>query len=160
MVCAAGDKALWTELDRLGFSTLDRIINPDPNQGMFSSIRCAADWPRWRADLTHWAIVLGDQPHLREQTLRGVLDFSSAHSADVCQPARHGHGRHPVVLPRAVFLQVAGSTASTLKEFLSAEPCQLARCELDDAGLDLDIDRPADYDEALRYAGNRRRGAR
>ena len=87
--------ALELELDRLGFPAANRISNPAPDRGMFSSIQCAAGWPGWQARLTHWAIVLGDQPHVRQETLQQLLDFSAAHPAQVCQPARLGHGRHP-----------------------------------------------------------------
>jgi CTP:molybdopterin cytidylyltransferase MocA len=134
----------------------DRIINPTPERGMFSSIQCAAQWPGWQAALTHWAIVLGDQPHLRPQTLRQVLDFSAAHPTKVCQPARRGHGRHPVLLPKTVLRQLAGSTAATLKEFLVARSREAALCEVDDPGMEVDIDRPEDYDKAVDLAAKRR----
>jgi molybdenum cofactor cytidylyltransferase len=149
VVCATGDLAIQAEMDRLGFPAQDRIINPNPQRGMFSSIQCAAQWPGWQPALTHWAIVLGDQPHLRPQTLRRVLEFSAAQPGRVCQPARQGHGRHPVLLPKAVFQQLAPTTAATLKEFLAAEAAQVALCEMDDPGLDVDIDRPEDYEKAL-----------
>ncbi len=149
VVCAAGDLAIQDEMDRSGFPAQDRIINPNPQRGMFSSIQCAAQWPGWQTELTHLAIVLGDQPHLRPQTLRRVLDFSAAQPGRVCQPARRGHGRHPVVLPKAVFQHLAFTTTTTLKEFLVAEAAQVALCELDDPGLDLDLDRPEDYEKAL-----------
>ena len=153
VVCAADDKTIQRELARLGFPAQDRIINPAPQLGMFSSVQCAAQWPAWQAALTHWAIVLGDQPHLELRTLRRVLEFSAAHPASVCQPARLGHGRHPVLLPRNVFHRVANSGAATLKEFLADSSRKPALCELDDPGLDLDIDRPEDYQNALRRAG-------
>jgi len=152
-VCAPVDQAIQAELDRLGFEEKNQVINPAPERGMFSSIQCAAQWPGWQAALTHWAIVLGDQPHLQRQTLRQVLDFSAAQPGSVCQPSRHGHGRHPVLLPQAVFRQVASSTAATLKEFLGVRPRPVALCELNDPGLDLDIDRPEDYRKALELAG-------
>jgi molybdenum cofactor cytidylyltransferase len=157
-VCAADDKAIHLEMDRLGVPAQDRIVNPAPQRGMFSSIQCAAQWPSWDSALTHWAIVLGDQPHLEQQTLRRVLDFSAAHPASVCQPARLGHGRHPVLLPNSVFRQVAISTAATLKEFLSGSSRKVAFCELDDPGLDLDIDYPEDYRNALKRVGLRPKG--
>jgi CTP:molybdopterin cytidylyltransferase MocA len=91
---------------------------------------------------------------VRRQTLQQVVDFSVAHPAEVCQPARHGHGRHPVLLPGPVFHELAGSKAATLKEFLAAAG-PVALCEMDDPGLDLDIDRPEDYERALRSAGFR-----
>jgi CTP:molybdopterin cytidylyltransferase MocA len=152
----AAKPAIQAELDRLRFPAQDRIINPAPERGMFSSIQCAAQWPGWEAALTHWALVLGDQPHLRPQTLRQVLDFSASHPTKVCQPARRGHGRHPVLLPRTVFRQLARSTATTLKEFLVARSQEAALCEVDDPGMDVDIDRPEDYAKAIDLAARQR----
>ena len=43
VVCAAGDDGIHAELDRLGFPAADRICNPAPDRGMFSSIQCAAN---------------------------------------------------------------------------------------------------------------------
>ena len=155
VVCAPGDVAVRGELDRLGFAEENRIGNPAPERGMFSSIQCAAQWPGWEAALTHWAIVLGDQPHLERQTLQRVLDFSAARPNSVCQPARRDHGRHPVLLPRLPFRQLAESTAATLKDFLVAGPVEIALCEVDDPGMEVDIDRPEDYDKALAIAQGR-----
>lgn len=153
VVCASADKAIQAELDRLGLPAADRICNPTPERGMFSSIQCAAQWSGWQVAITHWAVVLGDQPQVRRQTLQQVLDFTARHPARICQPARRGHGRHPVLLPKAAFLRLAESRAATLKEFLAPEARQIALCELDDPGLDLDIDRPEDYEQALKQAG-------
>jgi molybdenum cofactor cytidylyltransferase len=152
VVCSAGIAGIQEELSRLRFPGSNRILNPAPEKGMFSSIKCAARWPGWRKGITHWAIVLGDQPHLQPQTLQRVLDFSAARPARICQPARSGHGRHPVLLPRKVLRQLAASTARTLKTFLAARANQVARCALEDTGLDLDIDRPADYRRAVQCA--------
>ena len=149
VVCAADDEAIARELDRLGVPGDERIYNPDPGRGMFSSLQAASRWQGWSANLTHWAVVLGDQPHLRHQTLRRLLEFSAAHPGEVCQPARAGHGRHPVILQRAAFLDLATSAASDLKEFLAAMPRPPALCEMEDPGLDLDMDRPEDYANIL-----------
>jgi molybdenum cofactor cytidylyltransferase len=156
VVCAPGNPAIQAELDRLRFPAANRIPNPAPDRGMFSSIQCAAQWPGWHPTLTHWAIVLGDQPHLQPRTLRRLLHFAASHPAKVCQPARSGHGRHPVLLPKTVFRQIARSTSATLREFLAAHPRRIALCELDDPGLDLDIDRPEDYDRAILLARSQR----
>jgi CTP:molybdopterin cytidylyltransferase MocA len=144
VVCAAGDRAIQVELDRLSFPAAHRIFNPAPDRGMFSSIQCAAQWPAWENALTHFAIVLGDQPHLRQATLQALLRFSAAHPAQVCQPSRAGRPRHPVFLPRTAFPDLAHSQAGQLKEFLAS--LHPATCELDDPGLDLDLDTPADYE--------------
>jgi CTP:molybdopterin cytidylyltransferase MocA len=150
LVCASGDQAIPAELDRLAVPNLGLILNPVPERGMFSSIQCAARWSGWVPTLTHWAVVLGDQPHLRAETLRAIVQSSAAHPAEICQPSRGGRPRHPVLLPRPAFLALAESPASTLKEFLL--PFRPALCELDDPRLDLDIDLPADYATALQWA--------
>jgi molybdenum cofactor cytidylyltransferase len=148
-VCAARDELIARELDRLRFPAQDRIFNPAPATGMFSSVLCAARWPDWKPALTHWAIVLGDQPHVRQATLGTLLDFASTHAEKICQPTRGGRRRHPVLLPRAAFERLKEATEGTLKEFLSTRSEQLAQAEIDDPALDLDIDQPEDYRRAL-----------
>jgi molybdenum cofactor cytidylyltransferase len=150
-VCAPADEAMKTEMDRIGFAVQQRIINPAPGRGMFSSIQSAALWPEWSRDLTHWVIVLGDQPQLRPETLQALIQFSATRPLKVCQPRCAGHRQHPVVLPRQVFARLALSTAADLNEFLGS--CEGDYCDLDDPGLDLDIDRPEDYQKALGLAG-------
>jgi len=147
VVCAADDHQLQRELGRVGVPDADRIFNPAPEAGMFSSIRCAALWTRWNPRVSHWVITLGDQPHLHAETLLGLVHFARAHSDRVCQPARAGHPRHPVLMPKAVFLQLGGSPAANLRQFLSS--CEVALWESSDPGLDLDLDRPEDYERAL-----------
>jgi molybdenum cofactor cytidylyltransferase len=146
VVCAGHDPALRQELDRLAWPEPDRIVNPAPELGMISSIRCAAHWAGWKPDLQRWAVVLGDQPHVRLATLREVVALSTAHPGAICQPARGGRPRHPVLLPAASFRQLADWPGQHLKQFLQTNPVVL--CEIDDAGLDLDIDHPADYERA------------
>jgi molybdenum cofactor cytidylyltransferase len=155
VVCASGDQAIQVELDCLDFPSQSRLMNPAPERGMFSSIQCAAQWPEWLPTLTHWAIVLGDQPHLRLQTLHQVLAFATVNHARVCQPSRNGHARHPVLLPRTIFQRLARSKAASLKEFLSSQSRPAALCEVEDPGIDLDIDYPKDYQKAIKLGMHR-----
>jgi molybdenum cofactor cytidylyltransferase len=149
LVAASADGPLLTELNRLGFPASHRIFNPQPEAGMFSSIRCAARWPGWDKDLTHWVITLGDQPQLRRETLQTLLNFSAAHPDKVCQPRRRGRLHHPVLLPRRFFQPLAVTRPGTLNEFLKSIPGDVTACDLDDAGLEFDIDTPEDYERAV-----------
>ena len=142
------DAALAAELDRLGFPRADRIKNPQPERGMFSSILCAAGWPGWKDEIATWAIVLGDQPHLRPETLRQLLEFHFANADAVCQLEFDGHARHPVLLPRRAFKELKVSPAGTLKDFLKRTSVRSVRCSVDDPGLALDLDTPEDYQRA------------
>ncbi|HEY3863547.1 MAG TPA: nucleotidyltransferase family protein [Verrucomicrobiae bacterium] len=139
------DRPLTSELRRLDFPLRQRIVNSTPEQGMFSSIVCAARWKGWDANLTAWVIALGDQPHLRAATLRSLLKCHCKHPEAVCQPVFAGHRCHPVVLPRAAFLALHDCPARTLKEFLHQTDVPSVECSVDDSGLMLDMDYPADY---------------
>jgi molybdenum cofactor cytidylyltransferase len=140
-----GDTALFAELDRLELPTRDRIENPHPERGMFNSIVCAARWAGWRRGISRWAIVLGDQPHLRTETLRALLDCAAQHPDAICQPEFGGHGRHPVLLPRPAFAQLQRFQAENLKLFLEQTVCQVVKRSMKDLGLALDLDAPEDY---------------
>lgn len=115
---------------------------------MFSSIQCAARWEGWDTSLSHWVLTLGDQPHVHEATLRAVIDFAATHPEKICQPMRRGHRRHPVVFPRAAMLALRESSDSDLKAFLEFPRREWIGFESDDAGLDLDLDEPSDYEKA------------
>ena len=148
-VCAPGDHVMRHELERLVFPAEHVIENPTPERGMFSSIQCASRWPEWPGDLTHWAIVLGDQPHLRVETLERVLGVAAYRPDQIVQPSRDRHGRHPVIIPKALFSELGSTAAATLKEFLTAKSRQIMLCEVNDPGFDLDVDCPEDYAKAL-----------
>ena len=149
IVLRPGDVPLIAELTRLAFPQSDRIENPQPERGMFSSILCAANWNGWKPSIASLAVVLGDQPHLRLETLRALLAFHREHPSSVCQPEFAGHARHPVLLPRGVFEELKQTRAGTLKEFLKLISCPAVQYSMDDAGLSLDLDTPEDYKEAL-----------
>jgi molybdenum cofactor cytidylyltransferase len=150
VVCAAKDQLLQDELARLGFPQPNCIFNPTPERGMFSSIQCAAAWGGWNEALTHWAIVLGDQPQLPLNLLRELLKLSAAHPDKICQPRYDGHRRHPVLLPRATFLEIADTPAGDLKQFLDARFSATTYLESTDPSLAIDLDRPEDYERAVR----------
>jgi molybdenum cofactor cytidylyltransferase len=145
IVLRVNDVALAGELDRLNFSKSDRIENPQPERGMFSSIVCAANWHGWRKDILRWAIVLGDQPHLRSESLRQLLEFSAQNQDAVCQPSFGGRTGHPAILPRAAFEQLKSSGAANLKDFLKLSTSSRVLCPVADPGLSLDMDTPEDY---------------
>lgn len=152
VVCAEAARELLGELDRLDFPQAQRIFNPQPERGMFSSIQCAANWDGWQPELTHWAISLGDQPLVRTKTLGNILECTAAGPDSICQPSRNGRGRHPVILPAAAFARLKNCPDDNLKQFLAAADLCVGRCEMDDPGLDLDLDEPSDYQRARKLA--------
>jgi CTP:molybdopterin cytidylyltransferase MocA len=147
VVCGKGDGVVAGELDRLGVS--ERIINAEPAREMFSSIQCAAGWPGWLPEIDRVVIALGDQPHLANETLRRLMRFSEENPESICQPGREGRARHPIVLPRAMLELLALARCETMKEFLAMRAGARKIAEVDDPGLDLDLDTPGDYERVF-----------
>ena len=145
VVLRANEVAFAAELDRLNFPRGDRIENPQPERGMFSSIVCAANWNGWRKEISSWALVLGDQPHLQSETLRQLLEFSAQNPETICQPEFGSRTGHPVILPRPAFGGLKSSGAATLKDFLKFTVLPRVQCSVADPGLSLDMDTPEDY---------------
>ena len=145
VVLRPDDQALAAELDRVGFSRQERILNPQPERGMFSSIVCAANWSGWQTNISNWALVLGDQPHLQPTTLRQLLEFSAEHPAAICQPESGGKAGHPVIFPRLAMAELKNSPAPTLKDYLQLTPLLRGQCSVNDSGVSLDMDTPEDY---------------
>ncbi len=139
------DATLLAELDRLNLLSEDRIENPQPELGMFSSIVCAANWTGWHQEISSRAIALGDQPQLRLDTLRALLEFHAANADAICQPQFGDHGRHPVILPRPAFEALKQTLAGNLRDFLNQISCPPVKCPMSDPGLALDLDTPEDY---------------
>ena len=145
VVCRPDDDPLLADLDRLGFPRENRIMNPKPERGMFSSIQCAANWPGWQPGLMSWAIVLGDQPQIQSETLRSLLTFHARNPLAICQPSHGNRTGHPVLLPQTAFAALKTTTARTLKIFLNQNPGSTVQCPVIDPGLALDLDTPDDY---------------
>ena len=145
IVLRPDDQPLAVELDRLNVPLQDRIENPRPERGMFSSITCAANWTGWRMEISHWAIVLGDQPQLQMETLRLLGEFSMQNPGAICQPALDGHAGHPVILPQPAFAALKNPPVETLKDFLKLMTPRSVQYPVTDGGLLLDLDTPEDY---------------
>jgi molybdenum cofactor cytidylyltransferase len=144
-VVAEHDEALQSELGRLGVHPENTMLNPHPERGMFSSLQCAAEWTGWNSGLTHFVIILGDQPQLDSAAvLRPLLQFARDHSNAICQPALHGRPKHPVVLPRPAMEELRDAPDVTLKGFLARRPVEL--CAMSEEALNIDLDYPEEYE--------------
>ena len=104
------------------------IPNPRAERGMMSSVQVAAAWPFWSASLTHFALVLVDQPHVSPRTLAALLAAARECPARICQPVFDGRRGHPVILPRGEFLDLATTARATLRRHSTARKRQMARC--------------------------------
>jgi molybdenum cofactor cytidylyltransferase len=141
-------------LEELGLDSRKMPTNEEPAGDMFASVQAAARWRSWESALTHVVLSLGDQPHLQRKTLEQLMNCArkSQHSGRIHQPSRSGRPRHPIVFPRPIFEELGNHSGPTLREFLEERKTVRSLWEMDDDGLDLDLDEPADYERALRIS--------
>jgi molybdenum cofactor cytidylyltransferase len=150
-VLSQANEAVETELDALEFPKRNRIDNPEPARGMFSSIQCAATWNGWAAALTHIVVALGDQPQISRGTLESLLRHVAQHPRAICQPSHHQRPRHPVAFPSEAIRHLASTSCASLKEFLESGQFERSFIEIADDSLDLDLDFPEEYARALQH---------
>ncbi|MEM7385201.1 MAG: nucleotidyltransferase family protein [Verrucomicrobiota bacterium] len=137
-------------LDAITGVRLDRIENPEPLKGMFGSIQSAAAWGGWDSGLTHIVVALGDQPHLKQQTLDHLIAAGRRRPEHICQPFWNERRRHPILFPRSIFHRLATSSHPTLAHVLRQDELPMDAVPMDDSGLGLDLDTPEDYAKAVR----------
>ena len=125
------------------------VVNPDYQQGIASSLRTglmAVD-PNSDAAL----IILGDQPFLRPQTLDRIVDEYRRSQAQIVIPLYQGQRGNPVLLDRSVFAEVMALEGDVGSRAIFANHLDgIVNVEVEDKGILLDLDEPADY-ERLKY---------
>jgi molybdenum cofactor cytidylyltransferase len=123
------------------------VYNPDYEAGeMLSSVqvglRAAAP------DAVAALICLGDQPQMRVETVRRVLDDGKAVGwKNVVIPSYRLHAGHPILLPRPVWPAVLAGTG-TLKVALAPYRESFVYSVVDTPSILADLDTPDDYAQA------------
>lgn len=120
------------------------VHNPHYGEGLSTSLRAGVG--AVNAELGGAAILLGDMPRLKTETLNALMArFAKGQGHDICVPRCHGRRGNPVIWPRAFYsdiLAIAGDRgARVLLEQYTDRVVELV-CE--DTGVLVDVDTPAD----------------
>ena len=126
------------------------VVNPHPDEGLSSSVRLglrALDAASDRPSLDAAVILPGDQPRVRPEVIRALVDAAAAAPEQPFVAARHGGDRapNPVLVRHAVWRladELAGDRG--FGPLLASRP-ELVRW-LDVAGDNPDVDTPEDLD--------------
>jgi len=116
-------------------------INPDPSQGLGSSIAAGV---RAAASAEAVIVVLGDQPTLDAAVVRGLYDAWLRTGAAIVLPEYRGQRAPPVLFSRRVFpelLKLEGEAGG--REVVSRDPARVHAVHLDQ-DVPADVDTPGD----------------
>jgi CTP:molybdopterin cytidylyltransferase MocA len=117
-----------------------RVVNPRPADGLSSSLRlgldAAADDPAAEAVL----VVLGDQPVVRPEVLRSIIEAATAHDEPFVRARYSRDGApNPVLVRRSAWASAAGLSGDRgLGPLLAEHPGLVHAVDVDGANPDVD----------------------
>lgn len=123
------------------------VENPKYLRGQLSSLKVGlgAILPESTAALVH----LGDHPTVRDATFRAVADSYYCTGKPITIARYGGRRGHPVMFDRAVFAELlAAPEVEGARYVVNADPSRVAYVDLDDPGINLDLDTPSDLERA------------
>jgi len=127
------------------------VVNPQPSLGLGASI--AQGVRALPAGLDGVLVLLGDMPRLRAASAAAVLArFDTLADAAVVAPVYRGRRGHPVLFGAAHFAALRTLTGDRGARALLAGAA-VTEVEVEDPGVLLDIDTPADLAAASLRAG-------
>ena len=116
------------------------VENPDPSRGMFSSIQEGVRTAQGDVLL----VLPGDMPFVQPATVRTVLDVWAL-KRGIVSPRYNGKRGHPVAMPLALRDEItATDPSSNLHEVIKKHLDERTDVDVDDLGINRDIDRPED----------------
>lgn len=133
---------LSSQLEQLG---LHVVVNEQAEQGMGSSIACAI---RTREALkpaaSGWLIMLADMPYIDTHTIR-QLAIQLEQGADMIAPVYRQQRGHPVGFNQCYKNELLALNQDTgARDILKKYQTELQLLPVEDEGVLIDIDRPAD----------------
>ncbi len=150
VIAAPGDEPLAAAATALGAAV---ARNPDPDQGMLSSIwagLAALGGAAAFAERGEWLLVCpADLPRLQPATVAALLRTAREADALLVVPRRRELRGHPLLVHPRLTIEIADlDPAIGLRQLRWRHGERTLELEVDDPGVVTDVDTPADY-EAL-----------
>jgi molybdenum cofactor cytidylyltransferase len=144
------DAALADEVRRCG-ATVVQPETPPPE------MRVSVEWLLDAVEHTHaprpadgWLLIPADQPLIRPDTLRRLTAAWRNHPASIVLPVTDGRRGHPTIFPWPRAEQVRRLPLHAgVNHLLHDAPTPIIEVPVDDPTIHLDLDTPADYQQAL-----------
>ena len=124
------------------------VLNKRYDEGMLSSVQCGvAALPE---EVGTILVALGDQPEMRPEVVRFLLDTFHASPQTLGVPVYHDRRGHPFLIAAQYRAEIlALDSPRGLKELREQHPAEVREIVVDTPTVIQDLDHPEDYQEAL-----------
>jgi len=126
---------------------IEIVENPNYSLGQLSSLKIGLGALRTDAD---GAIVhLADHPAVRVESFRAIVDTYERTGKPIVIARNGGRRGHPVLFDRSVFAELRNAPEGEgARHVVNADASRVEYVDLDDPGINLDLDTPADLARA------------
>ena len=124
----------------------ERIViveNPNYSRGQLSSLKIGLG--AVQPDAAGAVVHLADHPIVRVESFRAVVDSFERTRKPIVIARSNGQRGHPVIFARSIFAELQNAPESEgARHVVNADPSRIEYVDLDDPGINLDLDTPAD----------------
>ena len=128
----------------------DRIViveNPNYSRGQLSSLKVGLD--AVQSDAAGALVHLGDHPMVRAESFRATVDSYERTRKLIVIARSGGHRGHPVIFDRSIFAELHNAPEDEgARHVVNTDASRIEYVDLDDPGINLDLDTPADLTRA------------
>jgi len=123
------------------------VENPNYSRGQLSSLKVGLG--ALQPDATGALVHLGDHPMVRAQTFRAVVEAYDQTDKPIVIARHEGHRGHPVIFDRDLFPELQSAPEEEgARHVVNVDASRVAYVDLDDPGINLDLDTPSDLTRA------------
>ena len=123
------------------------VENPDYSRGQLSSLKVGIGVIQ--PDSAGAIVHLGDHPMVRVETFRAIVDSYHRTGKPIVIARHDGRRGHPVIFDRAMFAELLSAPEEEgARRVVNADPSRVAYVDLNDPGINLDLDTPSDLARA------------
>ena len=123
------------------------VENPDYSRGQLSSLKVGIGVIQ--PDSAGAIVHLGDHPMVRVETFRAIVDSYHRTGKPIVIARHDGRRGHPVIFDRAMFAELLSAPEEEgARHVVNADPSRVAYVDLNDPGINLDLDTPSDLARA------------
>ena len=152
LVLGFAAEAIRREIPQTLLDSVRIAMNENYERGMAGSLRVGLEAVGTAMDAA--LIVLADQPFVRPETMRRILDVYRSSGPKIVIPHYNDERGNPVLLDRSIFPEAMGLSGDVGCRAIFANHSDVTACvEVDDPGILADIDTREDYDRLRRGSG-------